>query len=34
MVHLDLHGPFLSYDENKFLTNEATKIATFEAIKD
>ena len=34
---LDLHGPFRSYGENKFvltLIDEATKLTTFEAIKD
>ena len=35
-VHLHIHGPFVSYGENKFvitLTDEATKITVFEADK-
>ena len=34
-VNLDIHGPFVSYGENKFvitLTDEATKITVFEAV--
>ena len=34
-VHLDIHGPFVSYGDNKFvitLTDEATKITVFEAV--
>ena len=35
-VHLDIRGPFVSYGDNKFvltLTDEATKITVFEAVK-
>ena len=35
-VHLDTHGPFVSYGDNKFvvtLTDEGTKITVFGAIK-
>ena len=35
-VHLDVHGPFVSYGKNKFavtLTDEATKITVFLAVK-
>ena len=35
-MHLDIHGPFVSYGDNKFvltLTDEATKITVFEAVK-
>ena len=34
-VHLDIHGPFVSCGNNKFvvtLTDEATKITVFEAV--
>ena len=34
-IHLDIHGPFVSYGDNKFvitLTDEATKITIFEAV--
>ena len=35
-VHLDIHGPFVSYGDNKLvitLTDKATKITIFEAVK-
>ena len=35
-VHLDIHGPFISYDENQLVvtfTDEATKITIFKAVK-